>query len=87
MSNKIDEVKFLAIWLYTAAYEAGHVELVRGLIRDAMKASVEMYGLPEDNEPDDPEAIPTIIGSRFAAAWDECDRDQRELERDQREDS
>jgi hypothetical protein len=75
MTKKIDEVAFLARWLYVAADEAGQVELVRGLIRDAMTASVEMYGLPEENEPDDPEEIPNIIGGRFASEWDECDRE------------
>jgi hypothetical protein len=78
MAKELDEVKFLAHWLYIAAEEAGQVELVRGLIRDAMTASVEMYGLPGVDELDDSEEIPEIIGGRFASAWDDFDREQRE---------
>jgi hypothetical protein len=79
MAKKIDEVSLVAGWLYVAAYEAGQVELVRKLIHDAMQASIEMYGLPGEDEPDDPQEVPNIIGSRFASAWDECERQQREL--------
>lgn len=77
--KKIDEVQFLAIWLHTAAKQAGHLDLVRGLIRSAMKESVDMYGLPNMEEPDDPQDIPTII-SKFAASWDEFDRQARQDE-------
>lgn len=78
MEKKVDELQFLARWLYVAAEEANQVELVRGLIGDAMKASVEMYGLPDEDDLDDSEEIPEIIGGRFAAAWDECERERRE---------
>lgn len=75
--KKIDEVEFLAIWLRQAAAEAGHLKTVRRLIQSAMKGAIEMYGLPELDEPDDPQDIPTIIG-KFAAAWDDFDRQIRQ---------
>ena len=75
--KRIDEVEFLAIWLHGAAAEAGHLQLVRGLIQTAMKQAIEMYGLPELDEPDDPQDIPTVIG-KFAAAWDDFDRQVRQ---------
>lgn len=75
--KKIDEVEFLAIWLHQATAEAGQLKLVRGLIQSAMREAIEMYGLPELDEPDDPQEIPTIIG-KFAAAWDDFDRQIRQ---------
>jgi hypothetical protein len=76
MAKKIDEVEFLALWLHLAAQQAGQLEVVRGVIRSAMNESVEMYGLREFDEPDKPWDIPALIG-RFAAAWDEADRQSR----------
>jgi hypothetical protein len=73
---KMDEVELLAIWLYGSASHAGRADLVRGLIRYAMEQAVEIYELPTMDEDDDPQAIPTII-SKFAASWDEFDREMR----------
>jgi hypothetical protein len=74
LGKKIDELLFLARWLYIAAHETGQVEQARGLIRHAMKATVEMYGLPKDDEPYDLDFVPGII-SRFASLWDEEERE------------
>ena len=77
MSAKSDDVEKVALWLRQAAVEAGQVELVRSLIRAAVNVVGEIYDpLEGENEldPDDPRHT---IGGRFAAAWDECDRDQR----------
>lgn len=79
MAKKLDEVQFVAIWLYTAAKQAGKVEMVRDIIRQAMKESIDMYGLANFDEPDDPQFIPTMI-SKFAASWDDFDREERENE-------
>ena len=78
MGTKIDEVEEVARWLHLAAHEAGQVELVRKLIRDAVNVVGDIWDPPEGgNEPDDPEDPRTVIGGRFAAAWDECDREAR----------
>ena len=77
MSAKSDDVEKVALWLRQAAVEAGQVELVRSLIRAAVNVVGEIYDpLEGENEldPDDPRHT---IGGRFAAAWDECDRDKR----------
>lgn len=34
-----------------------------------------MYGAPDSESDEDTEEMPTLIG-RFAALWDECDREQ-----------
>lgn len=83
MAKENDDLAYLAMWLHTAAKEAGQVELVRGLIKQAWTASREMYGLPAENEAAvQAREIPTII-SEFAAEWDEHDLLQRlDQERD-----
>ncbi|HVC93653.1 MAG TPA: hypothetical protein VND64_08185 [Pirellulales bacterium] len=82
--NELDEMQFLAMWLHVAAMETGQLREARRLIRAAWKETVEMYGLPDENEPElsavnDPHdcfEIPRII-SKFAFHWDEADRMQR----------
>jgi len=74
--SETDKLALMARWLHMAAREAGKVELVRSLIQHAMRISIEMYGLPGENEPDDPEDMTTIVGC-FAAAFDECEREDQ----------
>ncbi len=77
MGNKqCDEVELLAMWLYGEAKEAGQLDLVRRLINSSQKSSISWYGLPEGDEPDDPQDLSTIIG-KFAATWDEVERNQK----------
>ena len=67
--KKIDQVKFLAIWLHEAAQKAGQLDSVRKLIRSAFEDSVDMYGAPSEEEfLEPPEIIPSII-SRFSSEW------------------
>jgi hypothetical protein len=63
--------------------------MVRKLIRSAFESAAELYGLPNDSEIlvqprrrrglNRLERIPEIV-SRFAAEWDEYDRDIPEAE-------
>jgi hypothetical protein len=71
------DVEYVALWLHGTAHAAGKADMVRDLIRTASIQAIEMYGLPAEGEEDDPEDMPTLMG-RFAAKWDECERDIRE---------
>ena len=76
--EKIDELKWLAIWLHEAAKNAGQLGVVRRLIRSAFDDTSDMYGLPEeDEELLSGQEYQQIIG-KFAALWDEHDRFDRE---------
>jgi len=72
-AKSVDEVELLAVWLYGEAEEAGQLSVLRQLVGSSSKSAREWYGLPEGDEPDDPEDLTTIVG-KFAAKWDEIDR-------------
>ncbi len=69
----------LATWLHTAAADSGQLDSMRTLIRSAMTAASEFYGLPADDEPDREIDPPTVI-AKFAAMWDEHDRFLRDAQ-------
>jgi hypothetical protein len=77
------DIEQLAWWLHGAATEAGHKQIVRDVIGRASAMIQNGYGLPDDDQLDEIDDISTEIRdiiARFAAAWDECERDQREDE-------
>ncbi len=79
MAKKLDEVKYVAIWLYTAAQQKNQLQAVRSLIRGAMDETIDMYGLPGFDEEDAQADIPRII-AKFASEWDEYDRFVKEAD-------
>lgn len=79
MATTLDEVRYVAMWLYTAAQQKDQLDNVRSLIRGAMDETIDMYGLPGFEEKDDKYDIPGII-AKFASYWDEFDREVKNAE-------
>lgn len=79
----MSEIEQLAGWLHAAADEAGHKQIVRDVIGRTSAMIQDGYGLPDDDQLDDIDDISTELRdiiARFAAAWDDC---ERELRRDE----
>ncbi len=72
------DIEILAVWLHAAARREGHLELFRRIIRLAAQDAAEMYADEDDFD------VRSMIG-RFAAEFDELERQHRQDEADEGE--
>jgi hypothetical protein len=76
-----NDLELVAIWLHGAAHSAGHIEVVRKIMRLAAQEASEMYSAPDDHatmeEEDDEYGVRSAL-ARFIAQWDECERTARQ---------
>jgi mRNA interferase MazF len=91
-SNRRRDAEDLAFWLHFAARKLGQQDVVRKIIARAFDEIRDFYCPPDEDDVPDAKTgdIPDDMGydvkqaaARFAAQWDECEREARQDDEDE----